>query len=118
MQPLLSVDLLTGEPANALFFLVRGQVSVIAELPTGGTRRLTTCTPGMLFGEMAIVERRPRSAAVRADGPVECYAMSLDVFERLTAAHPDLKVKLLENFTRRLSERVRKLTDEVRILSA
>jgi glutaminase len=107
-----------GEAATALFLLVRGQVSVIAELPTGGTRRLTTCTPGMLFGEMAIVERRPRSAAVRADGTVECYAMSIDVFERLTAENPDLKVKLLENFTRRLSERVRRLTDEVRALSA
>jgi glutaminase len=107
-----------GEPADALFLLVRGQVSVIAELRTGGTRRLTTCTPGMLFGEMAILERRPRSAAVRADGPVECYSMSLDVFEQLTAANPDLKVKLLENFARRLSERVRRLTDEVRALSA
>ena len=26
--------------------------------------------------------------------------MSVDSFERLTATHPDLKVKLLENFTR------------------
>ena len=43
-----------GEPATALFLLVRGRVSVIADLPGGGTRRLTTCTPGMLFGEMAI----------------------------------------------------------------
>ena len=72
----------------------------------------------MLFGEMAILERRPRSAGVHADGPVECYAMSLDSFERLTATHPDLKVKLLENFARRLSLRVRKLTEEVRVLSA
>jgi CRP-like cAMP-binding protein len=104
--------------ATALFFLARGPVIVIADLPTGGTRLLTTCTPGMLFGEMEILERRPRSAAVRADGPVECYAMSLAVFERLTAAHPDLEVKLLQSFTRRLCERARGLTDEIRALSA
>jgi glutaminase len=105
------------DPANALFFLTRGEVSVIIDLPGGGTHRLTTCTPGMLFGEMAILERRPRSAAVRADGPVECYAMSAESFERLTATHPDLKVKLLENFAHRLALRVRKLTDEILALS-
>ncbi len=107
-----------GDAADVLFFLMKGRASVFIDGPNGTTRRLTTCTPGMLFGEMAILERRPRSAGVRADGAVECYAMSVEAFEQLTATHPDLKVKLLENFARRLSLRVRKLTDEVRALSA
>ncbi|TMA78362.1 MAG: cyclic nucleotide-binding domain-containing protein, partial [Deltaproteobacteria bacterium] len=107
-----------GDPADVLFFLMKGRASVFIDRANGTTRRLTTCTPGMLFGEMAILERRPRSAGVHADGPVECYAMPLDSLERLTATHPDLKVKLLENFARRLSLRVRKLTEEVRVLSA
>ncbi len=106
------------DPAAFLFFLVQGQASVLVDLPGGGVRRLTTCTPGMLFGEMAILEQRPPSADVRADGPVECYAMSREGFEQLTATHPDIKVKMLENFARRLSSRVRKLTDEVRVLGA
>jgi len=97
---------------------MKGRASVFIDGSNGTTRRLTTCMPGMFFGEMAILERRPRSAGVRADGPVECYAMSVASFERLTATHPDLKVKLLENFARRLSLRVRKLTEEVRVLSA
>jgi glutaminase len=105
------------DPPTYLFFLMSGQVSVMVDLPGGRTRRVTTCTPGMLFGEMAILERRPRSAAVRADGPVECFAMSDESFEKLTATHPDLKVKLLENFARRLAASVRRLTDEVRALS-
>jgi CRP-like cAMP-binding protein len=97
---------------------VNGQASVLVDLPGGGVRRLTTCTPGMFFGEMAILEGRPPSADVRADGTVECYAMSRARFEQLTATHPDIKVKLLENFARRLSLRVRKLTEEVRVLGA
>jgi glutaminase len=95
-------------PPTALFFLLSGQASVVVDLPAGGFHRLTTCTPGMLFGEMALLERRPRSAGVRADTAVECYAMSSDSFEELTATHPDIKVKLLENFAHRLSLRVRK----------
>jgi glutaminase len=106
-----------GDPADSLFFLASGQVSVTIGLAGGGTRRLTTCTPGMIFGEMAILERRPRSAVVRADTPVECWELAIRDFEHLTGTHPDLKVKLLENFARSLSIRVRRLTDEVRTLS-
>jgi hypothetical protein len=44
--------------------------------------------------------------------------MSRERFEQLTASHPDIKVKMLENFARRLSFRVRKLTDEIRVLGS
>jgi CRP-like cAMP-binding protein len=71
----------------------------------------------MLFGEMAVLERRPRSADVRADSPVECYEMTIQDFDQLTVDYPELKVRLLQNFARALSMRVRKLTDEVRVLS-
>jgi CRP-like cAMP-binding protein len=90
---------------------------VLIDLPGGGSHRLSTCVPGMLFGDMAILERRPRSATVHADEPVQCYAMSLEKFDRLTTTHPDLKVALLENFARSLSRRVRRLTNEVSALS-
>jgi glutaminase len=106
-----------GDDANALYFLTRGQASVTIDVQPGTPKRLTTCTPGMLFGEMAILERQPRSAGVRADTPVECYLLSLQNFDRLTQAHPDLKAKLMENFARALSLRVRRLTEEVRALS-
>jgi CRP-like cAMP-binding protein len=106
-----------GDPATDVYFLVEGRVSVVTNLPSGATRRLTTCAPGMLFGDMAIVERRPRSATVRADAAVECYALSLDNFDRLTTTRPDLKAALLENFARNLSRRVRRMTNEVTALS-
>jgi glutaminase len=107
----------TGDQATELYFLMAGRVSVLVELPSGGMHRLTTCVPGMLFGDMAIVERRPRSATIRADEPVECYTLSLERFDRLTRTYPDLKVALLENFARSLSRRVRRLTDEISALS-
>jgi glutaminase len=106
-----------GDPSTAVYFLAKGRVSIFADLPNGGSRRLTTCVPGMLFGDMAVIERQPRSATVRADEAVECYSLSLESFDRLTATHPDLKVALLENFARALSRRVRRLTNEVRTLS-
>jgi glutaminase len=106
----------SGDPADALFFLTSGRVSISVDLPDGSLKRLATCAPGMLFGEMALLERRPRSANVQADEPVTCYVLPVEGFERLTVSHPDLKVQLLENFAKTLSLRVRKLTDEVRTL--
>jgi glutaminase len=111
------VIIAVGEEPEALYFLVSGRVSVLVELRAGAAHRLTTCVPGMLFGDMAIVERRPRSATVRADGPVECYVLPLEGFDRLTETHPPLKVALLENFARGLSRRVRRLTEEVSSLN-
>ncbi len=105
-----------GDAATCVYFLIQGQVSVLIDLPSGTVHRLATCMPGMLFGEMAILERLPRSAVVRADEDVECLALDVDDFDRLTETNSALKLKLLENFARSLSNRVRKLTDEVSAL--
>ena len=45
------------------------------------------------------------------------YEMTIADFDQLTTSQPELKVRLLQNFARALSMRVRKLTDEVRVLS-
>lgn len=36
-----------GDPADELYFLVKGDVSVVVELPKGGYKRLSTLTPGI-----------------------------------------------------------------------
>jgi CRP-like cAMP-binding protein len=106
------------DPAAFLFFLVYGQASVLVDPPAEGSdvspparRACSSARWRSSKGGRA----RPMSAP---DAAVECYAMSRERFERLTATHPDIKMKLLENFARRLSVRVRKLTDEVRALGA
>jgi glutaminase A len=102
-----------GEAADKLFFLMSGEVSVIVELLSGQLKRLSTVSPGMGFGESAIVDGGVRSADVRADKPVECWTLTKDAFERLGETHAELKIGLLQNLLRTVTQIANRMTDEV-----
>ena len=105
-----------GDPADALYFLVKGDVSVVVELPKGGYKRLSTLTPGMGFGESALIAGGVRSADVRADSAVECYALTTTAFGNLERERPRLMIGLLMNLLRSGTEMSARLTAEVAAL--
>jgi CRP-like cAMP-binding protein len=102
-----------GDAADALYFLVKGDVSVVVELPEGGYKRLSTLSPGMGFGESALIAGGIRSADVRADTAVECHALSAKAFASLECARPALMIRLLLNLLRGSTEMSVRLTAEV-----
>lgn len=77
-----------GEPAEAMFFIMAGQVEV--DVPPRPIR----LGPGHFFGEMALLQNTVRNATVTALS--ECHLLSLEVadFHRLLDAHPDLKAAI------------------------
>jgi glutaminase len=96
-----------GEQARELFFLARGSVSVFLNFPAGTRKRLATFSAGMAFGEMALLDRGPRSAMILADTEVHCDLLAVDDFEALSVRDPHIKIKLLENLNLGLSQRLR-----------
>ena len=59
-----------GEQGDRMYVLVAGKVDIIKEREEG-PEVLVTMQPGNVFGEMAIVDREPRSADARAkDGAI------------------------------------------------
>src|SRR5262245_448866 len=106
-----------GEPADCIYFLAAGEVSVLTELPNAELKRLSTLSRGMLFGELATVSRSPRSADVRADEPVTCFGLPMVGFERLGEERPDVKLVLLENLLANVCQTVARLTLEVATLA-
>jgi glutaminase len=105
-----------GEEALDLYFLARGNVSVKLTLSSGAEKRLATFSAGMAFGEMAILDRAPRSAIVVADTEVECDLLSLEAFEQLGSSDPGIKIKLLENLSLGLCRKLRKANRELNAL--
>jgi len=103
-----------GDEARELFILATGRVSVLigeGEIP----RRLATFSPGMVFGEVALIDQSPRSATIQADSEVECYVLSLAAFQQLGGSSPAIKIKLLENLSYGLCRKLRKANRELSV---
>ncbi len=59
-------------------------------------------------GEVALLDREPRSATVTADEEAVCYILSEDAFHALVRDHHAIAITLLTNLGRELSRRVRR----------
>jgi anti-anti-sigma factor len=103
-----------GDTSQELFAIVRGAASVKIRLP-GDERekRLATFAAGTIFGEIALLDKQPRTATVQADDELVCYVMDEAGFETLKQKHPLVAVKLLTNIGRELCRSVRRTTATV-----
>lgn len=100
-----------GEPGDDLYVIALGTASVRREEGTRSTR-LVTFGEGTVFGEMALLDARPRSASVQADGELVCYSMPRAAFEQIVERHQGIAVKLLTSLSRELGKRLR-FTNEI-----
>jgi glutaminase len=106
-----------GDPADKIYLLVRGEVSVTVSLAGERPLRLATLSAGMVFGELAVIEGGMRSADVVADGDVECRTLSRDAFAALGTTHPAIKLRLLENLLASVSHMLARADDEIAALT-
>jgi CRP-like cAMP-binding protein len=72
-----------GAAGDRFFVIVDGQVEVVRREDDGVEARLAALGVGDFFGEMALLDRAPRSATVRALSPVETYTLTADDFQRM-----------------------------------
>ena len=74
---------------------------------------LATLNEGAIIGEMAVFEKEPRSATVRAVGEVRALTVDKKNLLRRVSEDPTMAFRLIQN----LSERVRRLSVTVRDLT-
>jgi glutaminase len=105
-----------GDVADGIYFLMRGEVSIVVDLPSGAHKRLSTLSAGMSFGEMALLAGGRRSASARADTSVECCLLDADAFARIERERPTLALRLLRNMLLGTIQTALQLTGEVAAL--
>lgn len=107
-----------GEPAIDIFLIVSGQATVALPSVIGAPKRLSTLCAGMSFGDLAVIDRRTRSADVTASGKVVCRVLTAEALDLLGRQHPEIKIALLENMLRSAYQIVSRLSDEVAALGS
>ena len=71
---------------------------------------------GSSFGELALVDGRPRSTRIAALESTICFVLSPEGFANLRAEAPDACAQLTLAIARSLSQRLRASTSEVAML--
>ncbi|MHB8513132.1 MAG: cyclic nucleotide-binding domain-containing protein [Actinomycetota bacterium] len=85
-----------GDPGEESFIILSGS----AEVSIGGSR-VATLGPGAFFGEMAILEGKPRAATVTAKTPMRLLVISGEDFQRFIQ-QPGVAAYMLREIVSRL----------------
>lgn len=97
------------DASTDIFFILEGGVRAIIYAPEGKALLFTDLRKGEIFGEIAAIDRGPRSASIEALQPTLVAAMSADNFELILQSDMQVNaatLRLLTSRVRRLSERV------------
>ena len=100
-----------GDKGNAIYFIVSGSADITLNITDDDgilqKKRLQRQSAGTIFGEMALIDGRARSADVTAGENLTCFKMNLDRFKEMTVHHPDIAIQVLTGISASLSERIR-----------
>jgi CRP-like cAMP-binding protein len=91
-----------GLPGDYMYILREGRVKVTKLSEDGREKILDFLESGSFMGEMALLERAPRSASVKTLTPVRVLALSRTDFIALLRKSPDLALAVIQELSRRL----------------
>jgi sulfate permease, SulP family len=110
-----SVLFIEGAPGDCIYLIAKGSVTLRVHLSrdTARTRRLSTYGAGLTFGEMAVLEGKPRSAEAVCDGETVLHVLTRASLQRMAQQAPSLYAKLLVGISLHLASRLRATTLEL-----
>jgi signal transduction histidine kinase len=92
------------DPGDGLYLVVEGMVEIFASLEKDGKQVLSRVGPGEVFGEMAIIENAPRSAAAMAVEPTKLFFVPREAMLNLIESTPAMAISLMRLVSHRLRE--------------
>lgn len=91
-----------GDLGTGVYLLVDGEVEIARTHDDGSTKILTRLAAGSVFGEMALVTEKPRSASVRTTAASEVFVVPVVELEELANTYPGVSEQLVAFVRRRL----------------
>ena len=99
-----------GDAAESMYFIFSGEVEVWIDAGSGHHLRLSTLGPGMVFGEVAFMNQKRRTANVSATTETQCLELR---FESIRDA---LRIKMLMNMASHFASKIERDTQLIQQL--
>jgi CRP/FNR family transcriptional regulator, cyclic AMP receptor protein len=102
-----------GDPGTGLMGVLSGTVKISVASAEGKDIVLNIFHEGEIFGEIALLDGRPRTADATAMSPCELIVIERRDFVPFLSSHPDVTIKFIEilcSRLRRTSEQVQDVT--------
>jgi len=97
-----------GDPGSRLYVIVGGMVRIVKR-NAGRAVTLARLGPGEFFGEMALLDRQPRSAAAVVEEDARILELDEAAFERIVADRGEVALRILKKLSKRLREANRQI---------
>ncbi|WP_380876313.1 cyclic nucleotide-binding protein [Sphingomonas sp. DBB INV C78] len=98
-----------GASSTSVYLVLEGRVQVAIYSLGGREIILRNLSVGAMFGELAAIDERPRSASIVALDPSVLASIPGAIFRKCVSASPDAALWMMQ----RLSSQVRDLTDKI-----
>ncbi len=95
------------QAGDALYIVESGRVRIFLPTPAGEELTVDVAGPGDVFGELALLDGRPRSASAEAQEDTVTFTISREEFQGVLMQTPQLAAALVEL----LSSRLRHVTE-------
>lgn len=103
-----------GDPGDAMYVVLEGRIRISKIIPGAGEEALAILERGDYFGEMALIDRQPRSAFAKAhEAGAVVLAIPKDVVEGLLDMRKVSSLRLLLILTGLVAKRLREIDDKL-----
>ncbi len=104
-----------GDPGESMYFILTGQIRIEKRAAATGAANkvLTVLEQGDYFGEMALMDQKPRSASAIASGNTRILCLSKAAFDHLQQSGGAAGMSVLFAMIRTSSERIRRLSAQL-----
>lgn len=105
-----------GDPGDALYIVVRGEVEILLESPKPGEEpvSLSLMTTGQNFGEVTLVEEGTRTATARARTAVQLIRIPRQRLLRLSGNYPEIGFHIVRRIAADMALKIRDMNLSVR----
>jgi CRP/FNR family transcriptional regulator, cyclic AMP receptor protein len=103
-----------GEKGDKLYIVLDGRVRISKFIPGVGEEALAVLDRGDFFGEMALIDDKPRSADTKAhEGDATVLSIDRATLNEILSMDPHASLQFLNLLCRMISRRLREINDKI-----